>query len=144
MIVNLSATNKDYKIIGYNSIGLTYYSSNEYEKAIAAYSKTLEIDPKNQNATVSIQNIKTAMTNVVPVKPNEIKGIIKDVFGNPIPSASVRVRDTAAEAWTNAKGEYAFEIPSGSEALIVSAKGYKSKEVNITKARTYNVSLEQQ
>lgn len=145
LIVNLSAENKDYKIIGYNSIGLTHYSSGEYEKAIDAYSKTLELDPKNQNATVSIKNIKIAQVNAAANnKPNELKGVIKDVFGGPIASASVRVRDTAAEAWTNAKGEYAFEIPTGSEALIISAKGYKSKEVIITKARIYNISLEQE
>jgi tetratricopeptide (TPR) repeat protein len=143
-IVNLTADNKEYKTIGYNSIGLTYYSAGEYDKAIEAYSKTLEVDPKNQNATVSIQNIKKAKENQVQVKPNEIKGVIKDVFGGPIQGASVRVRDTAAEAWTNAKGEYAFEIPTGSEALIISAKNYKSKEVIITKARIYNISLEQQ
>lgn len=143
MIVNLTAENKDYKTIGYNSIGLTYYSNGEYEKATEAYKKTLEVDPKNQNATVSIKNIEIAMKQP-KANPNEIKGVVKDVFGGPIAGASVRVRDTAAEGWTNAKGEYVFEIPSGSEALIISAKGYKSKEVPITKARIYNISLEQQ
>ena len=143
MIVNLTADNKDYKTIGYNSIGLTYYSNSEFEKATEAYKKTLEVDPKNQNATISIKNIEIAMKQP-KANPNELKGTIKDVFGVPIASASVRVRDTAAEAWTNAKGEYAFEIPSGSEALIITAKGYKSKEVIISKARTYNISLEQE
>ncbi|MHC1703150.1 MAG: tetratricopeptide repeat protein [Tenuifilaceae bacterium] len=145
MIVNLTADNKDYKTIGYNSIGLTYYSSGEYDNAINAYSKTLEIDPKNQNASVSIKNINIAKANAAKkINPNELKGIIKDVYGKPIASASVRVRDTAAEAWTNANGEFAFEIPQGSEALLIGAKGFKTKEVIITKARIYNVSLEQQ
>lgn len=143
MIVNLSADKKDYKTIGYNSVGLTYYTNREFDKAIEAYKKTLEIDPKNQNAIVSIKNIEIAMKQPA-ANPNEIKGVIKDVFGGPIANASVRVRDTAAEGWTNANGEYKFEIPSGSEALIISAKGYKTKEVSITKARIYNINLEQQ
>jgi tetratricopeptide (TPR) repeat protein len=143
MIVNLTADNKEYKINGYNSVGFTYYSNKEYEKAKEAYNKTLEIDPKNQNAITSLKNIEIAMKQPA-ANPNEIKGIIKDVFGGPIAGASVRVRDTAAEGWTNAAGEYKFEIPSGSEALIVSAKGYKTKEIPISKARTYNISLEQQ
>ncbi len=63
--------------------------------------------------------------------------------GQPIAYASVRVKDTAAENLTNAKGEYKFEIPQGSEILIVSAQGYKSTEVEITKSRVYNVKLEQ-
>ena len=54
----------------------------------------------------------------------------------------LRVKDTAAETLTNAKGEYKFEIPQGSEFLVFSAQGYKSQEVAITKSREYNVKLE--
>jgi len=145
MIVNLAPDNKEYKVSGYNSIGLSYYAAGEYEKAIEAYNKTLEIDPANVAAKGSIQNIKVAIANKEKsINPKLLKGVVKDVFGGPIASASVRVKDTAAEAWTNTKGEYSFEIPDGSEALVVSAKGYKTKEIPITKSRIYNVSLEQQ
>jgi tetratricopeptide (TPR) repeat protein len=144
MIVNLKADSKDYKVIGYNSIGLTYFFNNEYDKAIEAYNKTLEIDPANLNAKKSIENINRAKKIAeIKVNPKEIRGVIKDVFGAPIASASVRVKDTAAEAWTNAEGKFAFEIPDGSEAIIVTAKGYQTKEIPITKARIYNVGLEQ-
>jgi hypothetical protein len=53
------------------------------------------------------------------------------------------VKDTAAENLTNAKGEYKFEIPQESEILVISAKGYKTQEVAITKSRVYNIKLEQ-
>ena len=43
----------------------------------------------------------------------------------------------------NGKGEFKFEIPQGSEILIIGAKGYKSVEVPITKSRVYNVTLQQ-
>jgi hypothetical protein len=43
---------------------------------------------------------------------------------------------------SNTRGEYKFEIPQGSEVLIISADGYKAKEVAITKSRLYNVTLE--
>ncbi len=43
-----------------------------------------------------------------------------------LPYASIRVKDTAAENLTNSKGEFRFEIPQGSEVLIISAKGYKT------------------
>jgi tetratricopeptide (TPR) repeat protein len=144
MIINLSADNKDFKVSGYYSMGLSYYSSGEYEKGIETFNKVLELDPNNEGAKSSIKNLNIAIQNRVKVNPKELKGIVKDVFGGPIAGASVRVKDTAAEAWTNAKGEYVFEMPEGSEALIVKAKGYKEKEIPITKARTYNISLEQQ
>jgi uncharacterized membrane protein len=77
------------------------------------------------------------------INPNEIKGIITNKTGQPLPYASIRVKDTAAENLSNSKGEFKFEIPQGSEILIISAKGYKSQEIPITKLRVYNVSLEQ-
>jgi len=68
--------------------------------------------------------------------------VIKDAAsGAPIAYASIRVKDTAAENMTNQKGEYKFEIPAGSEVLIISAKGYVTQEIPITKSRVYNVSL---
>jgi hypothetical protein len=51
------------------------------------------------------------------------------------------VKDTAAETMTNAKGEYKFEIPTSSEILLISAKGYQTQEIPVTKSRVYNVSL---
>jgi uncharacterized membrane protein len=59
-----------------------------------------------------------------------------------IPYVSIRVKDTSAENLTNSKGEYRFEIPPSSEILLVSAKGYKTKEVPVTKIRVYNITLE--
>jgi hypothetical protein len=59
----------------------------------------------------------------------------------PIEGASVRVKDTAAEQWTNAKGEYRFTMPENSKALIISAKNYKAIEKQVTKSRVYNISL---
>jgi hypothetical protein len=58
------------------------------------------------------------------INPNELKGAIKNTDGQPIVGASIRVKDTAAETVTNVKGEFKFEIPLASEALIISAKGY--------------------
>lgn len=146
MMINLNPSNKDFQVRGYNALAFMYYVSGDYNKAIEAYNKTLEVDPNNETAKVSKENVIRSMNNAQQnkAKPNELRGIVKDVFGGPIASASVRVKDTAAEAWTNAKGEYDFDMPDGSEALIVSAKGYKSKEIPITKARIYNITLEQQ
>ena len=55
--------------------------------------------------------------------PNEITGVIADASGEPIPGASVRVKDTAAEAWTNARGEYKFVMPEASETTCHQRQG---------------------
>ena len=91
-----------------------------------------------------INYLKSFETQVrAGINPNELKGVIKNSAGQPIAFASVKVKDTAAETLTNAKGEYKFEIPKSSAVLIFSAKGYTSKEVTITPSRTYNITLEQ-
>ena len=113
-------------------------------KAEEAYSKILSIDPNNASAKSSLNYIRDFQKQVkAGINPAEIKGVITNASGAPIPYASVRVKDTAAENMSNGKGEFKFEIPQGSEVLIISAKGYKSQEVPITKSRIYNVTLVQ-
>jgi len=154
-MVNLSTDNKDYKIRGYNGIAGIETKLAGAEKtlegklsilarAVDSYEKIISLDPANVSAK---SNLKWVNDYIVSVKkginPNEIKGIITNTAGQPIPYASVRVKDTAAENFTNSKGEYKFEIPQGSEILIISANGYKTQELAVTKSRVYNVKLEQ-
>jgi len=153
-MVNLNPNNKKNIIKGYNGIGVieTRLAGNEktiegrlaiLSKAADAYNKTLAIDPADTYAKTQLSYVRDFEAQVRKgINPNEIKGVIKNEAGQPIPYASVRVKDTAAENFTSATGEYKFEIPAGMEFLIISADGYKSKEVPITKSRIYNVTLE--
>jgi len=154
-MINLDPNNKDYKIKGYNGLGSlgTRMAGSEktlegrlalLNRAEEAYSKVLSIDPNNAAAKSSLNYIRDFAASVKKgINPNEIKGLITNSTGQPIPYASIRVKDTAAENMANGKGEFKFEIPQGSEVLIVGAKGYKSTEVTITKSRVYNVTLQQ-
>ena len=109
---------------------IIYY---EYRLSIINYFKCLNIN--------YIHDYETQVRK--GINPNEIRGIIKDVAtGRPVAYASIRVKDTAAENLANTRGEYRFEIPQGSEVLLISAEGYKTIEIPITKSRIYNVSLE--
>ncbi|NSW95524.1 MAG: carboxypeptidase-like regulatory domain-containing protein, partial [Bacteroidales bacterium] len=155
-IINLDPNNKDFKIRGYNGIGGLELKATGQEKTLEgklaylaraseAYEKILAIDPANASAKSSLKYVQDWTTSVKKgINPNEIKGVVTNMAGQPIAFASIRVKDTAAENLTNTKGEYKFEIPQGSEILIVSAKGYKTKEIAITAQRTYNVKLEQE
>ncbi|MBK9391507.1 MAG: tetratricopeptide repeat protein [Bacteroidetes bacterium] len=153
-LVECAPNNKDYQIRGYNGLGLVELrlagseKTNEgrlpyIAKSSEAYNKILALDPNNGSAKSQIAYLKEFEASVKKgINPNEIKGIIKDAAsGAPLAYASIRVKDTAAENMTNQKGEYKFEIPAGSEVLIISAKGYVTQEIPITKSRVYNVSL---
>jgi tetratricopeptide (TPR) repeat protein len=153
-MVNLDPKSRDNKIKGYNGLGQLESKLAAEEKtlegklsilgrAIDAYEKSLALDPNN---ALTKKNLGWVQEYVVSVKkginPNEIKGTVKNAAGQPLAFASVKVKDTAAEAYTNAKGEYKFEIPQASEFLVISAKGYTAKEVPVTKSRIYNIVLD--
>jgi tetratricopeptide (TPR) repeat protein len=154
-MITLNPNNKEYKTKGYNALGSLETKMAGAEKTLEgrlqyltkaedAYSKILAIDPNSSSAKSSLNYIRDYEAQVKKgINPNEIKGVITNAAGQPLPYASIRVKDTAAENLSNAKGEFKFEIPQGSEVLIISAKGYKSQEVPITKARVYNVTLVQ-
>jgi tetratricopeptide (TPR) repeat protein len=154
-MINLNPNSKENKLKGYNGIGsietrsLSAEKTNEgklpyLSRAADAYNKMLAIDPMNTSAKSQLNWVRDYESQIKKgINPNEIKGIIKNTAGQPIAYASIRVKDTAAENLSNAKGEYKFEIPQGSEILIISAKGYKAVEIPITKSRVYNVTLEQ-
>jgi uncharacterized membrane protein len=113
-------------------------------RATDAYNKVLALDPANSHAKSQINYIHEFEAQIKKgINPNEIKGVVTNGTAQPLAFASVRVKDTAAENLTNSKGEFKFEIPQGSEMLIISAKGYKSMEIPITKSRVYRVTLEQ-
>jgi tetratricopeptide (TPR) repeat protein len=141
-MLNIAPNNNDIKVKAYNSLAQMSFDMKDYPKAIEYTNKVLEITPNDNSAKSYIQYVNSVIKGQVPAADkNEISGIIKDDSGSPISGASVRVKDTACEGWTNPKGEYRFVMPQSSTTLVVSAKGYQSKEVTVTKARVYNVTL---
>ena len=141
-MLNLDPNNKDFQVKALSSLNTLYMTTGEYGKALEYDNKILAIEPGNGAAKANIQYIQALQSSARPkANPNEISGIIKDESGTPIASASVRVKDTAAEAWTNAKGEYRFTMPEASTTLVISANGYTTKEVAVTKSRVYNSTL---
>ena len=154
-MINLNPSSKENKIRGYNGLGNIESTAASKEKTLEgklgflaksaeAYERIISLDPANTYAKGNLKWVQEYQASVKKgINPNEIKGLITNTSGQPIPYASVRVKDTAAENLTNAKGEYKFEIPQESEILVISAKGYKTQEVAITKSRVYNVKLEQ-
>ncbi len=139
-MMNLSP---DYRIRAHSSLSTLYLTMGDYPKAIEENNRILALEPGNEAAKSTLQYIAQLQRSAVPkAHPNEITGVISDTNGDPIPGASVRVKDTAAEAWTNARGEYKFVMPEESETLVISAKGYRTIEVEVTKRRVYNATLE--
>ena len=153
-MVNIDANNKQYKLNGYNGLASIESSLAGDEKTLEGkltylakagelYQKILALDPANASAKANLKWVQDYQASVKKgINPNEIRGVIRNSAGQPIPYASIKVKNTAAEQLSNTKGEYKFEIPQGSEILVISADGYQPKEVEITKSRIYNVTLD--
>jgi tetratricopeptide (TPR) repeat protein len=155
-MITLDPNNKDYKIRGYNGIaqvdGRSFYNEKTIEGRLVfltriqeSNNKIIAIDPSNESAKASSRWVQETERLVRSnINPNELKGTVKSTGGLPLANASIRVKDTAAETYTNTKGEFKFEIPMASEALIISAKGYKSKEYPVQRPlKPLNAVLEQ-
>ena len=153
-LAEVNPNSNENKIRAYSGIGLIEQRLAGNEKTnegrlpfIArsreAYNKILAIEPNNTSARAQIAYLQQFEASVkAGINPNEIRGVVTDAATNaPIPFVSIRVKDTAAENLTNQRGEYKFEIPAGSEVLIISATGYKSIEIPVTSTRVYNVTL---
>ncbi len=141
-MLTVAPENQDFVIKAYSSLSTLYIQKADYAKAIEANNKILAIDPENGSAKSSLAYIEQAKRPTVKIDPNQITGVIRDSSGQPLANASVRVKDTACEGWTNAKGEYKFVMPEASETLVISAKGFKTIEVPVTKNRVYNATLD--
>lgn len=153
-MINLIPDNKDNTIKGYT--GLASVETNQATKeaeldgklvylgrAETNYKKVVELDPNNAGAKSSLKWVQDYQTSVKKgINPNEIRGKVTDSTGKAISFASIRVKDTAAENLSKSNGDFRFEIPQGSEILIISAQGYTTKEVPITSSRVYNVKLD--
>ena len=62
---------------------------------------------------------------------NHISGTIKDNFGEPLPFASVYVKNTTYGVSSNAFGEYFLELKNGEHTIIFSFIGYESVEKKV-------------
>ena len=154
-MIILNPQDKENKIKGYNGLGSLETKAAGLEKTLegklgflaksaTAYESILALDPNNASAKNNLRWVQEYQVSVKKgINPNEIKGVVTNAAGQPLAFASVKIKDTAAETLTNAKGEYKFEIPQGSEFLVISAKGYIDQEVAITKSRVYNIKLQQ-
>ena len=155
-MVSIDPNNKENKIKAYTSLASLENTIGSNEKTLETkipyvvksidwYSKILSFDPNNEAAKDAIQRYTTYKKQLeAGINPNELKGTVKSAAGQPVANASIRVKDTAAETYTNAAGAFKFEIPQASEALIITAKGFKPKEIPVTRPlRPLNVILEQ-
>ncbi len=71
----------------------------------------------------------------------EVKGVVRDEQGLPLPGASVLIKGSTTGTQTNADGAFSIEVPNAQTVLVVSYTGYGRKEVTVGNQTTIDVVL---
>ncbi len=83
----------------------------------------------------------------VPVKAvvaaAELKGVVKDEDGTPLPGATVRVKGTARGTSTDAEGRFTLQVPENA-LLEISFVGYETREMSVNGLSSINIILSRQ
>lgn len=72
-----------------------------------------------------------------------ISGKITDPDGGPLPGANVLVKNTKRGTVTGPNGKFTLEIREDDKTLKISFVGFQTKQVKITDAKSYNITLQE-
>jgi len=100
--------------------------------AVKLQSKAANVDFFDNNFHGAAPNMKIA----------DIEGQVKDIEGNPIPGATVSVKGTNNITQTDIDGRFRLSGVNPSDVLMISFLGFKSKEITVSNATSFNISLE--
>jgi len=74
----------------------------------------------------------------------QIKGTVVDEKGDPVPRASVSLKDASSGAMSDSAGQFSILVPDGKGTLVFSAIGFANYEQVLNEERTVNVVLKQE
>ena len=70
-----------------------------------------------------------------------ITGKVTDDKGNPIPNASITIKNSNLGTATNPQGIFTLSVPTKTQSIIISSVGMGEKEIRLTSENSYSVSL---
>lgn len=83
------------------------------------------------------------MSEVVQQNSTKITGVVKDVYGEPVIGANVKVIGTTQGTITDFEGKFVINVSGTSAKIKISFIGYKDKEVTAKKGISLNIVLEE-
>lgn len=127
------------------------FSDSNLREVLEYLAQASDFDFKRLNNTIyvvpSIQNSKdkaisaSERIEVTEQQAPQIRGIIQDATGEPIPGASVLVKGTTIGTVTDLSGSFVLDVAEGA-VLVVSFIGYSTKEVVVGGQTSLTITLE--
>ncbi|MEO6549201.1 MAG: SusC/RagA family TonB-linked outer membrane protein, partial [Ferruginibacter sp.] len=84
------------------------------------------------------------ITQPVLAQNRTVTGTVNNEKGEPLPSASVKLKGTQTGTTTDAQGKYILNIPSADATMVFSYSGYKIQEIKSGNLTEVSIRLEQQ
>ncbi|MBW4889948.1 TonB-dependent receptor [Mucilaginibacter sp. HMF5004] len=86
--------------------------------------------------------IKAAANTANNLADITVKGTVVDSKGEPVPGATIKVKNSTKSAAANANGEFTITLASGEDVLVISFIGFKTQEVSVKGKNNIHVVLE--
>lgn len=83
-----------------------------------------------------------AMPAFVLAQQRQVSGQVTTANGQPVASASIMVKGSNAGATADEQGKFTISIPSGNAVLVISAAGFKAREIRTGTADNYSIVLQ--
>jgi TonB-linked SusC/RagA family outer membrane protein len=112
-------------------------------------SEALNICFLNQPFSYTVDQKTILITPKITAKPRAVEeisitGRITDDLNQPLPGATVKIKNSQTAAISNNDGIYKIAVPNQNSILVFSMIGYESKELSVQSNTVINVSLKPQ
>lgn len=127
----------------------TYDSNVSEDKTIYTFEygetylkNVLDILRKQADLKFHIVSKSISVTkNTFVIQHKEVKGLVTNGSGLPLPGASIVEKGTLNGTETDFDGKFALEVNSGNAILIVSYLGFKTQEVSLSGRTDFTITL---
>ncbi|MGC4104594.1 carboxypeptidase-like regulatory domain-containing protein [Ferruginibacter sp.] len=100
-------------------------------------------DQLNVVRTTNINDALAGKVGEVAINQNSvINGVVKDINGDPIPFASVRIKKSNTGLNADANGAFSLKVNVAKDTIVISAASFKPMEVTLQGLKNYEFKLE--
>jgi hypothetical protein len=83
------------------------------------------------------------MIVVSALNGQQIKGVITDEFGNPLPAVNVFLKNTTTGSTSGVDGRFRFEVKQGAHTVVFRILGYEiiEQDISVTSSKTVDMNI---
>jgi len=89
-----------------------------------------------------VKKIESTSIKTPVRQEREVRGIVKDQDGYPLPGANIIIKGTSNGAQTDFNGEFLITVPNENSVLVVSYLGFTTTEITVGGQEFINIVLE--